>query len=79
MLAEQAKLWCSGGRRNVSIDGSSQIEGAARVTCWAYDFTVMHGMFIDIDDPHWPSTEELKEMRLAELRKQIEEALGVLQ
>jgi hypothetical protein len=33
----------------------------------------MHGMFIDVDDPHWPSTEELKEMRLAELRKQIEE------
>jgi len=74
MLAEQAKLWCSSGQRNVSIDISSQTTGAAKITCWAYDFCVQQGTLIDVDDPHWPSTDELKALRVADLKRQIEEA-----
>lgn len=72
MLSEQAAKWVSEGRRQVDMAISTQINGV-RTTIWCYDFDISYGAFVDADDPHWPSTEELKEMRLAELRKQIEE------
>ena len=72
MLSEQAREWVSKGRRHVDIDVCSQT-GAPKVTAWAYDFDAMYGMFIDANDPHWPSTEELKEKRVADLKRQMEE------
>ena len=73
MLSLQAEMWVAGGRRHVDIDVCSQT-GTPKVTAWAYDFDAMYGMFIDANDPQWPSTEELKEKRVADLKRQMEEA-----
>ena len=71
-MLKQAMEWCALGRRNVDMVVCSQ-GGQVRTRVWAYDFDVMHGIFLDLDNPHWPSTEELKEMRVADLKRQIEE------
>ena len=73
MLSEQAEKWVREGRRQVDIAISTQANGV-RTTIWAYDFDISYGAFIDADDPHWPTSKELAEARMTNLKRQIEEA-----
>lgn len=72
MLSEQAAKWVSEGRRQVDMDISTQINGV-RTTIWCYDFDISYGAFVDADDPHWPTSKELAEARMINLRKQLDE------
>ena len=63
--------WTRQGRRSVQVDITSQTE-VHNISAWLYDFSVQQGRFVGVDD-ELPTTDDLANMRRAELERQLKE------
>lgn len=62
--------WANEGRRSVKIEIDSRNEG--EITVWCYDFDLMAGDFIGIND-NLPTEKELKEQEINYLLGKVKE------